>query len=87
MLLFFVDINECASNPCQNDAKCNNLENEYSCNCTDGYSGTNCEKGNPYYFYQHLYRFILIFINALFISSIYPLCVHCFMCMNLHNVT
>ena len=41
----FVDINECASDPCQNDATCVDSVNGYDCNCTDGYTGTLCDTG------------------------------------------
>ena len=41
----FVDIDECASTPCQNEGTCTDLEGGYSCNCVAGYEGTNCESG------------------------------------------
>ena len=41
-----LDINECASNPCQNGGTCVDEVNRYSCSCYKGYKGTNCEKGN-----------------------------------------
>ena len=34
------DINECASNACQNGATCTNLQNRYTCTCTGGWTGT-----------------------------------------------
>jgi hypothetical protein len=44
-----VDIIECASNPCMNNAQCTDstndyvlLPNQYRCNCTAGWTGTNC---------------------------------------------
>ncbi|XP_078357256.1 uncharacterized protein LOC144642139 [Oculina patagonica] len=36
-------INKCASNPCQNGAKCVNIVKNYRCDCKPGYSGRNCE--------------------------------------------
>ena len=42
----FVDINECASNPCQNGGSCTDQINGYVCHCVDGYLGINCETGN-----------------------------------------
>ena len=42
---FIVDIDECASDPCQNDATCVDSVNAYSCNCKDGYTGTLCQIG------------------------------------------
>ena len=37
------DINECASNPCENGGNCTDGENNYYCYCVTGYSGKNCE--------------------------------------------
>ena len=39
----FLDINECASQPCQNSGQCADRVNGYTCTCADGYAGTNCE--------------------------------------------
>ena len=41
--LFFTDIDECNSNPCQNGATCRDHVNSYSCTCVAGFNGTNCE--------------------------------------------
>ena len=43
--MFVSDIDECASNPCQNEATCHNHINSYSCTCNSGFEGTNCEIG------------------------------------------
>jgi len=37
-----VDIDECASNPCQNGATCFDLVNEFFCGCNNGYSDDVC---------------------------------------------
>ena len=42
---FFLDINECASNPCLNEATCVDQVNGYVCNCKDGYLGDHCQTG------------------------------------------
>lgn len=42
----FSDIDECASNPCQNNGTCNDLINQYNCTCVAGYSGYQCQTGN-----------------------------------------
>ena len=39
------DVNECDSQPCQNNATCTDLVNSYSCQCIAGYTGVQCEKG------------------------------------------
>ena len=39
-----LDINECASSPCQNGGTCHNNLNSYSCNCPVLWGGTNCGK-------------------------------------------
>ena len=41
-----LDIDECATSPCQNGGSCTDQVNGYTCNCVDGYDGTNCETGN-----------------------------------------
>ena len=41
--LNFVDVNECASNPCQNGGSCYDGISQYSCDCPDGFTGTKCQ--------------------------------------------
>ena len=36
------DINDCATNPCDNGGTCTDGENSYTCACVAGYSGKNC---------------------------------------------
>ncbi|KAJ8679887.1 hypothetical protein QAD02_015674 [Eretmocerus hayati] len=39
-----IDVDECASNPCENHGKCVDRANGYSCRCDrTGYKGSNCE--------------------------------------------
>ena len=41
--ILLLDINECASNPCQNGGTC--VDGLDICNCAKGYNGANCEIG------------------------------------------
>ena len=40
------DINECASNPCQNGGTCVDAVNGYSCSCVNGWAGEHCATGS-----------------------------------------
>ncbi|XP_078603491.1 uncharacterized protein LOC144877475 isoform X1 [Branchiostoma floridae x Branchiostoma japonicum] len=39
-----IDIDECLSSPCRNNATCTNLENSYSCECVPGFTGNDCDE-------------------------------------------
>ena len=43
LCVFFSDINECSSSPCQNGGTCVDGINRYSCSCVAGYNGANCQ--------------------------------------------
>ena len=45
IFISILEIDECASHPCQNEGTCNNAVNEYLCTCKAGYTDTNCETG------------------------------------------
>jgi hypothetical protein len=38
-VLCFSDIDECQSNPCDDNASCTNNNGSYTCSCTTGYEG------------------------------------------------
>ena len=39
----YSDINECNSNPCENNGNCTDGMNGYSCECVSGFNGSKCE--------------------------------------------
>ena len=49
ILYVFADINECDSNPCENDGACMDMEDGYKCKCESGFNGTRCEMGKVCY--------------------------------------
>ena len=46
---FFLDINDCAEDICQNEGACTDLVNDYECACVAGWDGTNCETSNIFW--------------------------------------
>ena len=40
---YFIDVDECASSPCQNGGTCTDHVNQYTCACVEGYTGENCQ--------------------------------------------
>ena len=42
-MYFTENINECASNPCQNGGMCNDGLNGFTCVCSGGFRGDYCE--------------------------------------------
>ena len=43
-----IDINECASDPCQNGAICTDAINIYTCTCAAGYTGLQCQTSTQF---------------------------------------
>ena len=44
-----LDMDECASDPCQNNATCVDLINEFRCDCVPGFNGTLCGNSKAYF--------------------------------------
>ena len=44
-IIFVLDVDDCMSNPCENDGNCTDGVNEYLCACVPGYTGADCETG------------------------------------------
>lgn len=45
------DIDECATQPCQNNGSCLDIVNGYRCFCTNGFTGKNCANDTCKYEY------------------------------------
>ena len=45
MSLLPTEIDDCASDPCQNFGSCNDTHLGYNCKCVSGYTGVHCETG------------------------------------------
>ena len=43
MRIIYLEIDNCASNPCNNHGNCVNAKNGYQCDCKAGYRGENCD--------------------------------------------
>ena len=48
-MFVLLDIDECASDPCQYGGQCEQLVGFYRCECPDEYVGTNCQTGKGIY--------------------------------------
>lgn len=73
--IFLSDIDECASQPCENGGMCQDQINLYECICNAGYEGVNCEAGESciciltrLYFFEPLY--IVYWQMILYMSQI-----------------
>lgn len=49
---FLIDVDECVSQPCQNNGSCIDLINGYQCNCTNMFNGMTCTDGKLEFFFN-----------------------------------
>ena len=59
------DINECASNPCQNGGTCVDAVNGYNCSCVSGWAGEHCTTGSKTDLYVLKIIDVMLFFNWL----------------------
>ena len=48
IILCFISVDYCVSDPCENDAPCTLLADGYTCDCVDGFVGDNCGAGENF---------------------------------------
>ena len=71
LILFLADIDDCASQPCQNGATCIDAVNDYTCNCVDGYTGKNCSIGkNRVCLFQRMFIISIQYFSVLRVSIV-----------------
>ncbi len=56
--VYCLDVDECASNPCQNGAECVDGTNKYTCTCAAGYTGENCQTGKNFLLHKNYYNIV-----------------------------
>jgi len=55
-LTFVIELDECESQPCQNEAACTDLVGSYECSCQAGYAGTVCENSKSNFLFPYIQR-------------------------------
>ena len=68
--VFFADIDECMSEPCQNGASCVDDINSYNCTCVDGFEGSNCENGKTKEFFLNVSPNSLNSVTKIFLITV-----------------
>ena len=63
---FYIDADECSSNPCFNGGSCIDGVNSYKCSCAPGYIGANCKKSEYKANYQHILNAVLPYFVVFF---------------------
>ena len=72
--LLSIDMDECASNPCQNNATCIDQVAGYRCQCNPGYAGNRCQNGKNVKKILHEWSFHTKFITRAFSVADLRLC-------------
>ena len=62
---FLLEIDECLSNPCLNDATCTESLAKYTCQCTPAYTGTDCNIGQ----FKSQHGYIIMFASYVQINK------------------
>lgn len=69
-MYFLLDIDDCASNPCQNGAVCSDGINSYVCACVNGFVGINCETsvapGKNFLLINNTSEHVTVFVTEIF---------------------
>lgn len=48
IFLKYTDIDDCLTDPCENNGTCTDLVNDYQCGCVTGFNGRTCENSKPF---------------------------------------
>lgn len=68
-LFFLVDVDECASDPCQNGGTCEDQINSFVCHCPPGYTGIHCETGIADKLHHPAVYCLYLFISITFLLN------------------
>ena len=66
IVFVLIDIDECATDPCQNGGTCIGLVNDYTCNCVTGYEGKDCQTSTYHIFSNPISKCSKTFANTLY---------------------
>ena len=56
-IYYIVDIDECASGPCNNQGSCHDEVNGFTCSCVTGYTGETCDIGRMMTYFNQQFWF------------------------------
>ena len=58
-------MDECASDPCQNNATCVDLINEFRCDCVPGFNETFCQNSKTNFLIDFIAKYKIVSKNRL----------------------